>query len=334
MADPEEITIELPVDEPELEPVEKQIDLAAPDKPEPKAAVEPPVAADKIVEDLKSQMRSASEAHTQERAARERAETEARRAREEVKQARGEAVESQITAVENAIAAEKSTIASGRREYTAALASADYEKAAEINEQIALATARMVRLDEGRGDLEARKAQPDPAPRERQEPRREAPAPAADPFEQTIASVSPRAQAWLRAHPEFVTDQKQALRAGAADSMAVSEGHVRDSDAYYDYCERFLGLKSEEPAPKPAPTQRTRTAMPAAPVSRDASPSGGSLRTTQVVLSPGEQRTATDGTIVWNTGPKRGEPIGLQEMARRKAAMTKDGAYDRAYVNQ
>ena len=36
---------------------------------------------------------------------------------------------------------------------------------------------------------------------------------------------------------------------------------------------------------------------------------------------------ATDGTLTWNHGPKRGQPIGIAEFARRKAAMHAEGRY-------
>ena len=56
-------------------------------------------------------------------------------------------------------------------------------------------------------------------------------------------------------------------------------------------------------------------------------------------LTQGEARAATDGTLVWNyddTSPqkrfKKGDAIGHQEMARRKQALQKQGAYDKSYT--
>ena len=58
-------------------------------------------------------------------------------------------------------------------------------------------------------------------------------------------------------------------------------------------------------------------------------------------LSAGEARAATDGTIVWNyddpSGQKRfkkGDPIGVEEFARRKQAMKAQGLYDRVFLEQ
>ena len=78
--------------------------------------------------------------------------------------------------------------------------------------------------------------------------------------------------------------------------------------------------------------------MPAAPVSRASVQSNGAAGE-QVVLTRGEQLAATDGTHVWNYDDpsgkfKKNDPIGIREMARRKAALTKQGAYDRSYTEQ
>lgn len=78
--------------------------------------------------------------------------------------------------------------------------------------------------------------------------------------------------------------------------------------------------------------------MAAAPVSRDGGAfTSGKLSPTQVVLSQGEQDAATDGiTHVWNYDDpkgkfKRGDAIGIREMARRKFEMQRQGLYDKSY---
>lgn len=72
--------------------------------------------------------------------------------------------------------------------------------------------------------------------------------------------------------------------------------------------------------------------MPAAPPSRDPAASPGASKVS-VNLSPNEVKSATDGTIVWNTGPNKGKPIGTQEMARRKALLQRDGKYSNISLN-
>lgn len=77
--------------------------------------------------------------------------------------------------------------------------------------------------------------------------------------------------------------------------------------------------------------------MPAAPV--NGSGGSGGNGGTEVVLTRGEAAAADDGTHVWNYDDpspakkfRKGDPIGRQEFARRKLALTKQGAYDRSYV--
>ena len=72
--------------------------------------------------------------------------------------------------------------------------------------------------------------------------------------------------------------------------------------------------------------------MPAAPPSRDAASTPG-VGKVSVQLKPNEVKSATDGTIVWNSGPNKGKPIGTQEMARRKAILERDGKYGNININ-
>jgi hypothetical protein len=78
-------------------------------------------------------------------------------------------------------------------------------------------------------------------------------------------------------------------------------------------------------------SQRRPTA-PVAPVTTTGGGMSGEGNT--VRLSKNEAAAAMDGTHVWNvpdpTGKNRwkvGDPIGIQEMARRKLSMAKEGRY-------
>ena len=58
---------------------------------------------------------------------------------------------------------------------------------------------------------------------------------------------------------------------------------------------------------------------------------------TEVRLTAGEARAATDGSVVWTYDDPKGkfkknDPVGTQEYARRKLAMQKQGRYDRSFV--
>ena len=75
----------------------------------------------------------------------------------------------------------------------------------------------------------------------------------------------------------------------------------------------------------------------AAPVTGAATTNASSAA--EVRLTAREAQAAQDGTHVWNYDDpnkkfKKGDPIGIQEFARRKRELTKQGAYDRTYETQ
>lgn len=335
MADDKDLIIDIPADD-GIAPVQVE------PKPEPvvvKTAPEPKTETteDEAVKDLKNQVETLRTGKAKAEADAQRERDRAAKVSQDLVKARGDVVDTQANAIENAIAAAQAEGAAAVRDYQTAMETGDFAKAGEAQRKISRAEARAIRLEEAQADLEARKSAPQPEPEAR---RTEAPA---DPFETAIASLSPRSQTWLRQHKEFVTDPKLNMKANAAHLDAMAEGYIPDSDAYFDFCEGRLGLKAEaepEPQDEPKPKPRTRTAMPAAPVSRNgASPTHGNLGANQIMLTPGEQRAATDGTVVHNYDDpngkfKKGEPVGLREYARRKAAMNKDGLYDRSYTEQ
>ncbi len=282
------------------------------------------------VEDLKQQLAEltrksqATEADAaQARRDADTARAEAAKRGEEVAKVRTELTESNLSAVDSAIQAAQAEAEGFGRDQQKALEAGEWATATDLGRKAARAEARAVRLEEGKADLEARKAETPKVERETE-------AKPADAFEQAISNSTPRAQKWLRDHPTFVTDPALNRKANIAHLEALDAGHVLDSDAYFDFCEQKLGLKE---TPKANSKTETRTrALPSAPVSRDSSPSGGQLSATQVTLTPGEQARATDGTITWNytdakMGAVKGQPVGLKEYARRKAAMTKEGRY-------
>ena len=328
-----DLVIDVPVETPPLEP-QTETQVAVKPEPELVRSEEPIAALKQQYEDLKKSDADTKAALAAKDAEARRHADEATRARQALAQANVAIVESNTAAIDNALAAAQTEADSAAREQVAALAAGEFEKAADLGRKAARAEARIERLSEGKADIEAQRRASQPAQTQ--------PQPPANDFESRISNAAPRAKEWLRAHPEYVNDERKALKAAAADSLARSEGIQRETDAYFDFCERQLGLKSD-PAPaqtaQPARQQSRTGTMPAAPVSRDASPTGGSTSGTQVKLTPGEQRAATDGTVVWNyTDPKigavKGAAVGLKEYARRKLAMTGEGRYDRSFTDQ
>ena len=83
--------------------------------------------------------------------------------------------------------------------------------------------------------------------------------------------------------------------------------------------------------------------MPVAPVNGGGGSggAGNGAGAITVSLSKAEAAAATDGTLSWNyddpSGNKRfkkGDPIGVQEFARRKREMKAQGLYDKSLTEQ
>lgn len=253
-------------------------------------------------------------------AAREReANDRAARAAQDAADARKFSASTEIQAVTNAISAAKAEADGIAGEYKLALESGDYTKATELQRKMARAEATVLREEERKTELERRPP-----------PRMEQPRSRVDPLEAQLASFTPRTAAWFRQHPEVLGDEELLAKASWVDAAARKRGLAPDTDEYFRYADEQFGFgQQQRQADPPANTQETRARpMPAAPPSREASPQNGGGKVS-VKLSPNEVKAATDGTLVWNTGPNKGKPIGVQEMARRKDILTKDGQYSR-----
>jgi hypothetical protein len=237
-----------------------------------------------------------------------------------------------------------SGIAAAKAEQQAATEA--FESAFEAGDKKALSAAQL-RISNAAADLamlQQAKAELPEQPVKRVNTQQPQPAPQNDPIEQWVQSTTPRTQSWLRSHMDIVRDPKKSAKMTAGHHDALSEGLVPDTDAYFDHVEKYLGLTGEKPVPKAEPranggaTTHRRPTAPAASVT----PTGGGINggVREVTLTKGEALAATDGTLQWNyddpTGKnrfKKGDPIGLQEMARRKQKLAADGRYLNANVD-
>jgi hypothetical protein len=289
--------------------------------------------------ELQEQSKRDAQALLTERNRRQQAEREVARASEELTTARGEVIESQVSTVESGLAAAQAEADAAEREYTAAFEAGDGARMGQAQRKIAKAEARIARLDEAKADLETRKTKPaiEADPRRTEAPQRRLEA-IDDPVEAYVSGRSEKTAKWLRAHPDFVTDQRKNAKLTAAHWDATGEGIEADTPEYFAHVESYIGLKPNgqngqaTPAPKPR-----RSTVPAAPVNGSGTSAGSGG--TEVILSRGEAQAAEDGTHIWNYDDpspakkfRKGDPIGKQEFARRKLALTKQGAYDRSYV--
>lgn len=233
-------------------------------------------------------------------AARRRADTAEREARV----ATARVADSDLDSVTNAISMVEMQRDKVKRQLKDAMEAGDFDGTVKAQEDLSEAITKLNALKEGKNYIEQRKSEPVNV----------------DPQEAYIGKFTQRSQEYLRQHRELVTNENKNKRMIAAHYEAEAEGHKPDSEAYFQFLDNKLGYAD---APKKAPSR-----MPAgAPVSRGNGDiqSGGNGNV--IKLSSGEARAATDGSIVWNAGANKGEPIGVKEYARRKSLMIKNGQY-------
>lgn len=316
--------------------LETVVAKAAPDKAVTKVADKAPS------QELLDQFKTQAQTEKTRREAAERSVATERQGREQASRerdaAREEVADRELDTINAGLDAAKTEADAASIEYQTAFDTGDAAKMAASQRKIARAEAKSVRLDEAKSDLEARKAA---RPEQRTDAaRQEAPA---DPVERYVQGRTESTANWLRAHPDWITDQRKNAKLTSAHYAAVSEGLSPDTDEYFEHVETTIGLRQAEgddvakPERKPnGAFAKTRRTPPAAPTGGGANGGGGGA---EVRLSAGEARAAQDGTVVWNVDDpspqkryKKGDPVGVQEFARRKHEMTKQGLYDRTYV--
>lgn len=278
---------------------------------------------------LQSTMTSTQQVADQERARAAEAAAEADRAKRERDAAIETASKTQKETVETGIAAASEAMDAAESEYATAMENGDFQKAAKAQRRIAETAANLARLKEAKDDIERT-----PRREQQQTPARQTAQ--ADPVEQYAARLTPKSAAWVRAHPEFVRDERKNAKMVAAHHDAVANGMAIESQEYFDHLETFVGIKNAGGTKSEG--AKRRESPPAAPVNHSPGGTGGGDGNT-VVLTKREAAAATDGTHVWNYDDpkgrfKKGDPIGVQEFARRKRTMLQDGRYERANYDQ
>jgi len=197
-----------------------------------------------------------------ERAARVDAERRAQAAAEHYHRASNEVDDTNLRLVESAIHTVQTDSNILKARYRDAMAAGDYDHAAEVQEAMSHNAAKLLQLHNGKQAMENR-------------PRQAPPAPAyTDPVEAFASQLTPQSAAWVRRHPEFVTDARLNQKMIAAHNLAVADGIDPDTPDYFGYVESILQVRpsNEEAVRAPlssasAPAQR-RASPPAAPVSR------------------------------------------------------------------
>ena len=246
---------------------------------------------------------------------------------QEIAEVRKEVTSSQLDTVLSGIQAAEAEATAAEREYVAAAEAGDFAAQARAQRKISGAEARIQRLKEAEGDL---KDQAATKPAKREEPRQQ---PTTDPIEQFTHGMSAKSAAWIRAHPDCVTDAKKNARMLAAHNLAMADDIAVDSPEYFERIEAGI-----TPVTKKADEPKPVNIRPSAPVAPTGNAGGGMSGGGQTVtLTRREVEAANDGSIVWNFSDpggkfKKDDPIGNVEFARRKSIMQKQGHYDRQYT--
>lgn len=271
------ITIEVP----EVEPAPEAA------VPEPQEAAKPE-AADDAAEELRKQIRDRDERLVAEAEARRRAEDEARRAAQEASAAHTENRGSQLHIIETAIQNATAEVARAKAEASTAAKAGNWDAFTDATMRAARAEAQVPILESGKRELERLIEVSKRAPA----PTAQAPA---DPFEQAIANLAPRAQQFLRGRDHaWITDPEMSRRLTRAHHSALASEHPEGSDAYFSYIDEFMSQNQDGQSP-PAQQERPqpqRRAIPAAPPSRSAPSTDGRRSGTTVTLSPQQREAA------------------------------------------
>jgi hypothetical protein len=295
------------------DPIEPDREVVVESKPESDKDKDK-AAPTKEFDDLKAQFAALQESEGTEREARQRAEALVRTreqeivaAHDEIGRTRNRVVQGDYSTVLSAISAAEAERAAAKNDLKTAWDSGDPSRAADAQEKIAVAAAHLVQLYDGKAAIEERAEEARKAPprqQQRQQP--------VNQFETQLEQFTPRTKAWVRQHPETMTDQKTHHRAMTAHYDAVEvEKLAPDTDEYFNYLNQRLNY--EKPADGRVAVQKHTRSAPAAPVTRAGDSS--SLSSDRVKLSGREVRAAED------------LGLSLSEYARRKQLMTKEGRY-------
>ena len=247
---------------------------------------------------------------------------------QEIADVRKEVVTSQLDTVTTGIQAAESDAAAAEADFIAAAEKGDFAAQARAQRKMSAAEARIQRLKEAEGDL---KDQTAAKPERRQESRPEPRQQAQDPVEAVASTMAPRAAAWIRSHPDYVTDRSKNSKMLATHYAALAEGLAEGGD---DYFARLDAMASPQPQAKDTTKVNIRPSAPVAPAGNSSGGMNGGGVT--VTLTKREAEAATDGSLVYNYNDpagkfKKGDVIGVQEMARRKMIMQKQGLYDKTF---
>lgn len=247
---------------------------------------------------------------------------------QEAKELRETAAASELQTITTGIESATQSVATLTEEIERAAEAGDFKAGAAAQAKLARAAAVLDRLETDKANFETRKPAQITEGRVVDQ--------GGSPLERYVAGFAPKAQTWLRAHPECVpasvggnATKNAAMMAGHYDALA--KGLTEGTDEYFQVIEEktgyrepvsgaaevtLAGEKTPEKTPKPAQPRRP---APSAPPTRDSQETGVQSKT--VRLNPQQQEVA-----LFSYPAKPGE----DDVAWKRRAM---GTYARELVS-
>lgn len=203
------------------------------------------------------------------------------RVEKENQRTRSDVVSAEMLAVNNAIANTEHERADAKQAYKAAMEAGDFEAAAEAQAKLSEVAVKAQRIKEGKAELERRA---------------EAAKAQTDPLEQYVSQLSPQSAAWIRRHPETVSDPGKRDLLQRAHYKALGEGLRPDTDAYFQHMDVEMGYAQRQAAADDLdddpPLQQRQQAAPAAPPSRGGAAQAPQARPNVVRLTAAQREIA------------------------------------------
>jgi len=261
-------------------------------------------AAEDDEQDIKKTLKSLKKKLEKEKEARIAAEQQVKIEANRTRQAMNEVDSSNIQLIDSAIHTVKQQNDVYTSKYAEAMSVGDYDSAAKIQRAMSTNEAKLLQLENGKSAMI-------------NSPRQEAPS-SSDPVEHFASQLSPRSAEWIRQNPQCVTDPRLMQKMIAAHNLAVADGYRADSDDYFQFVEKTVGLRKKESRDNDY-EEDTPLSNASKPSSRQAPPpaapanNGGSHRPNVVRLTRAEADTA--------------KMFGMteQEYAKNKIALQKEG---------
>lgn len=257
---------------------------------------------------LEAERRRATEADRARAEAEARARAADQQAREAQTASQRSTAEAQLDAVKNAIEANQGQMAKLKADYSRALSEGEFDKAAEVQAEMAVLGGKIVTLDNGRAALEERIAEAKTTPQdtERQGAGQQSPWQQREAY---IQRYTPKVQEWLRGPngERFFNDPAFQRRVmGAASYAENNKGLDNNSQEYIDFIETEVGLRqAAQPDNRQQQTQQQARGRDAEDRRMTAAPAGGSTAGSvrsrpdggdDVYLTPSEkEQAARDG---------------------------------------